>query len=195
MSPGGLSALRRSDAGSAAGPGAGPVWAPTGGIDRLLDGGLPHASAVLESFLEEALNISVSLGSTKNLWQRVSVAVAQPCQELDEQLKQESVLNCDETGWRSDGERRYCDRLFLSLQYPGVEQTNNGAERALRIAVQWRKTGLGNRSALGEIATVRLLTVSQTCPMQGRSTLTYLGSAVSCHLRGVSAPSLLTTFR
>lgn len=62
---------------------------------------------VLESFLEEALNISVSLGSTQNLWQRVSAAVAQPCQELEEQLKQEPVLNSDETGWRSDGERRY----------------------------------------------------------------------------------------
>jgi len=62
---------------------------------------------VLESFLEEALNISVSLGSTQNLWQRVSAAVAQPCLELEEQLKQEPVLNSDETGWRSDGERRY----------------------------------------------------------------------------------------
>lgn len=33
--------------------------------------------------------------------------MAQPCQELEEQLKQEPVLNSDETGWRSDGERRY----------------------------------------------------------------------------------------
>ena len=291
---------------------------------------------VLESFLEEALNISVSLGSTQNLWQRVSAAVAQPCLELEEQLKQEPVLNSDETGWRSDGERRYlwalvarvfvfytvaqtrssevlihllgavfagilcsdrysayfkyqkgraqlcwahlkrdilgiqdfaktteaerfardalalyarlfrlwrkfqgnlitrdqleqrslplqkhwftlaerhldsedravcnlatalfqhCDRLFVFLQYPGVEPTNNGAERALRIAVQWRKTSFGNRSPLGEIATARMLTVSQTCRMQGRSALTYLGSAVACHRRGVSAPSLLTTSR
>ena len=87
------------------------------------------------------------------------------------------------------------DRLFSFLQYPGVEPTNNAAERALRIAVQWRKTSFGNRSALGEIATARLLTVSQTCRMQGRSALTYLGSAVACHRRGAPAPSLLTTSR
>ena len=90
---------------------------------------------------------------------------------------------------------QHCDRLFTFLQYPGVEPTNNAAERALRIAVQWRKTSFGNRSALGEIATARLLTVSQTCRMQGRSALTYLGNAVSCHRRGVSAPSLLTNSR
>ncbi|MHB1838693.1 MAG: hypothetical protein ACYCPD_02940 [Acidobacteriaceae bacterium] len=39
---------------------------------------------------------------------------------------------------------------------------------------------------LGEIATARLLTVSQTCRMQGRSALTYLGNAVASHRRGVS---------
>jgi transposase len=60
---------------------------------------------------------------------------------------------------------QHCDRLFTFLQYPGVEPTNNAAERALRIAVQWRKTSFGNRSALGEIATARLLTVSQTGPI------------------------------
>jgi hypothetical protein len=62
---------------------------------------------VTESFFEQALNISVSLGSTQNLWQQVSAAVAQLCKELEEQLKQEPVLNSDETGWRSDGKRRY----------------------------------------------------------------------------------------
>ncbi|MHB2009954.1 MAG: IS66 family transposase, partial [Acidobacteriaceae bacterium] len=88
---------------------------------------------------------------------------------------------------------QHSDRLFTFPQYPGVEPTNNAAERALRIAVQWRKSSFGNRSALGEIATARLLTVSQTCRMQGRSALTYLGNAVASHRRGVPAPSLLTT--
>jgi transposase len=65
----------------------------------------------------------------------------------------------------------------------------------LRIAVQWRKTSLGNRSAEGEIATARLLTVSQTCRLQNRNVLIYLGSAVSCHQRGLSVPSLLPASR
>jgi transposase len=76
-----------------------------------------------------------------------------------------------------------------------VEPTNNVVERALRIAVQWRKTSFGNRSAQGEIATARLFTVSQTCRMQGRSALIYLSKAVSCHRQGVSVPSLLVTAR
>ena len=59
------------------------------------------------SGLQQALNIPISLGSTQNVWQQVSAAVAQPSQELEEQLKHEPVLNSDETGWRSNGERRY----------------------------------------------------------------------------------------
>jgi transposase len=262
--------------------------------------------------------------------------VAQPCQELEEQLKQEPVLNSDETGWRSDGERRYlwalvaqffvfyivastrstevlvhllgavfkgilcsdrygayfkyqkgqaqlcwahlkrdilgirdfaksteaerfardalalyarlfrlwrkfqsqiitraqlversirlqkdwfslakrhldsedrlvrnlatalyvhCDRLFTFITQPGVEPTNNAAERALRIAVQWRKTSFGNRSTQGEIATARLLTVSQTCRLQNRNALVYLGHAVSCYQSGLPIHSLLPAFR
>ena len=41
--------------------------------------------------------------------------MAQPCQELEEQLKQEPVLNSDETGWRSDGERRYLWALVVRV--------------------------------------------------------------------------------
>jgi transposase len=288
---------------------------------------------VVEAFLQEALHLPISLGSTQNVWQQVSAAVATPYQELEEQLKREPVLNSDETGWRCNGEKRYlwalvaqrfafymvaatrstevlihllgavfagilcsdrysayfkyqakgraqlcwahlkrdilgiqdfaktseaehfaraalalfahlfrlwrkyqdqaitreqllgrsvslqkkwfalaqshldsadrgvrnlatalfqhCDRLFTFLEYPGVEPTNNRAERTLRTAVQWRKTSFGNRSAQGEIATARLLTISQTCRMQGRSVLLYLGAAVLCHRRRQPIPSLL----
>ena len=288
---------------------------------------------VVEAFLQQALNLPISLGSTQNVWQQVSAAVAQPYQQLETQLKHEPVLNSDETGWRNNGEKRYlwalvaqsfafytvsstrsaevlihllgavfagilcsdrysayfkyqaqglaqlcwahlkrdilgiqdfaktteaerfardalalyarlfrlwrkfqgnritrpqllgrslrlqkdwfalaqrhldsadrqvrnlatalfqhCDRLFTFLEYPGVEPTNNRAERTLRIAVQWRKTSFGNRSAQGEIATARLLTVSQTCRMQGRSVLVYLATAVICHRRHQPVPSLL----
>jgi len=48
----------------------------------------------------------------------------------------------------------------------GVEPTNNTAERALRTAVQWRKIMFGNRSADGELAVARLLTVTSTCQLQ-----------------------------
>jgi hypothetical protein len=50
---------------------------------------------------------------------------------------------------------RHCDRLFAFFEYPGVEPTNNSAERALRHAAIWRKGSLGNQSRTGEIATGR----------------------------------------
>src|SRR6202171_3872193 len=53
------------------------------------------------------------------------------------------------------------ERLFTFLELEGVEPTNNSAERALRTGVQWRKICFGNRSANGERATARLLTVTE----------------------------------
>ena len=72
-----------------------------------------------------------------------------------------------------------------------MEPTNNCVEQALRIAVQLRKIIFGNRSAPGEVATARLLTVTQTCRMQGRNALEYLTEAIIRYRRRQSAPSLL----
>jgi transposase len=287
---------------------------------------------VVEAFLEHVLGISMSLGSTQKCWELASAAVAQPCQALEQQLKNESVLNSDETGWRNNGEKRYlwalvarnfvfytvdqtrssavlihllgavfagilcsdrfsayfkyhkglsqlcwahlkrnilgiqefakttdaqrfcrdalalyarlfrlwrkfqgclidreqlilrsiplqkrwfalaeqyldsddkevrnmatalfqhCGRLFTFIEHPGVEPTNNCVEQALRIAVQLRKIIFGNRSAQGELATARLLTVTQTCKMQGRHALAYLTEAIIRYRRHQPAPSLL----
>jgi len=85
----------------------------------------------------------------------------------------------------------HCERLFTFLEQEGVEPTNNVAERALRTAVQWRKISFGNRSRNGELATARLLTVTQTCKRQQRHVLGYLTDAVRCHRRQVPVPSLL----
>jgi transposase len=287
---------------------------------------------VVEAFLEHVLGISMSLGSTQKCWEQASAAVAQPCQELEQQLKNEPVLNSDETGWRNNGEKRYlwalvarnfvfytvaktrssavlihllgavfagilcsdrfsayfkyhkglsqlcwahlkrnilgiqdfakttdaqrfcrdalalyarlfrlwrkfqgslidrdqlilrsiplqkrwfalaeqyldsddkevrnlatalfqhCGRLFTFIEQPGVEPTNNCVEQALRIAVQLRKIIFGNRSAQGEVATARILTVAQTCRMQGRNALAYLTEAIIRHRSHQPAPSLL----
>jgi transposase len=83
------------------------------------------------------------------------------------------------------------EHLFTFIHQEGVEPTNNAAERALRIAVQWRKVMFGNRSKQGELTVARLLTVSQTCLRQKRSALEYLAEAIRCHRREKPAPSLL----
>jgi transposase len=287
---------------------------------------------VVEALLAQVLGIEISLGSTQKCWEEASQAVAAPCQELERQLKNEPVLNADETGWRTNGAKRflwvfvaaryvvytvaatrssevlirllgpvfqgilcsdrfsaylkyhqgkaqfcwahlkrnllglveftksstverfcrdalaqharlfrlwhkfcggqidrsqlilrsipiqkrivelaerhldsqrrevrnlatalfeYNERLFTFLEEEGVEPTNNSAERALRTGVQWRKICFGNRSATGELATARLLTVAETCDLQQVNTLSYVAAAIACHRRRQRAASLL----
>ena len=86
---------------------------------------------------------------------------------------------------------QHFERFFTFLRAEGVEPTNNAAERALRCAVQWRKTSFGSRSANGEIAVARLLTVTRTCRMQNRQPLRYLAAAIRSHRKALPAPSLL----
>jgi transposase len=82
------------------------------------------------------------------------------------------------------------DKLFTFIEHEGVEPTNNVSERAMRLFVLIRKITYGNRSAKGEIALARLLTVTQTCKLQQRPLLSYLLTAVHCHRRRQPAPSL-----
>jgi len=287
---------------------------------------------VVEALLAQVLGIEISLGSTQKCWEEASQAVAAPCQELEQQLKDEPVLNVDETGWRTNGDKRFLwafvavryvvytvaptrgsevlirllgavfqgvlcsdrfsaylkyhsgkaqfcwahlkrnllgiveftkssaverfcrdalaeharlfrlwhkfrsgqiargqlllrsipiqkrifalaerhldsphrevrnlaralfehnERLFTFVEQEGVEPTNNSAERALRTGVQWRKICFGNRSANGELATARLLTVAETCDLQRLNILAYLSAAIACHRSRQQAASLL----
>ena len=292
---------------------------------------------VVQRFLEGTLQIPISLGSTHHAWEEASAAVAAPCQELEQALRQQPVLNCDETGHRTNGAkrwlwalvaptfivytiasrgsevltrllgpafagvlgsdwlqtyltyaagrrqlcwahftrnlksahelattasaRRFClealalqarlfrlwrrfrgdppargtpltrvqliaktlpvekqffalaerhvnaadadvsnlaralcvhhEPFFTFLHEPGVEPTNNAAERAIRPAVQWRKIMFGTRSEDGERAVARLLTVTRTCQLRQLDALAYLTAAIQCHRRRQWVPSLL----
>ena len=81
--------------------------------------------------------------------------------------------------------------FFTFVHQDGVEPTNNVAERALRTAVQWRKIMFGNRSAAGELAVARLLTVTRTCQLQQLNALAYLTAAIHCHRRRQAVATLL----
>jgi transposase len=89
------------------------------------------------------------------------------------------------------------DRLWPALwtfvDEPGVDPTNNAAERALRPAVLWRKGSYGTQSDAGDRVVERLLTVTATCRQHGRSALAYLTAACAAAQRGLPAPSLLPT--
>ena len=62
---------------------------------------------MVRELLEQVLAIPLSLGSIQNSWEEASEAVAEPCAELERQLRHEPVVNSDETGYRTSGEKRW----------------------------------------------------------------------------------------
>jgi Transposase IS66 family len=62
---------------------------------------------VVQRLLEGALQIPMSLGSTPHAWEEANAAVAAPCDELQQALPQQPVLNGDETGHRTNGQKRW----------------------------------------------------------------------------------------
>ena len=75
-------------------------------------------------------------------------------------------------------------------RHPGVEPTNNHAERSLRGAVIYRKLSLGSQSEAGERRIERLLSAHTTCRLQHRSLFAYLTDALTAHARGDPVPLL-----
>lgn len=86
---------------------------------------------------------------------------------------------------------KYWDNLWVFTEVPGVEPTNNRAERALRRAVLWRRGSQGSRSQEGAVFVQRILTAGATCQQYGRSLLDYLTTVCEAALHGRPVPSLL----
>ncbi len=80
--------------------------------------------------------------------------------------------------------------LWTFTEIEGIEPTNNTAERALRPAVIFRKLSFGTQSEAGSRFIERMLTVSETCRLQGRSVYQWLIEAVEASLHKNPAPSL-----
>jgi transposase len=110
------------------------------------------------------------------------------------------MLETLKQGRRSRNRRtaRFCDRvlgvypaLWTFVMRPGVDPTNNHAERVLRRAVLWRRRAFGCASASGCRFVERILTVVQTVRLQKRSVFHYLKEAIVAHRAGHTAPRLL----
>jgi transposase len=80
--------------------------------------------------------------------------------------------------------------LWTFAKHPGVQPTNNHAERALRGAVIYRKLSLGSQSEHGEQRIARLLSAHATCRLQRRSLHAYLIDALNAHAHGDPTPLL-----
>lgn len=76
------------------------------------------------------------------------------------------------------------ESLWVFLHEEGVEPTNNHAERMLRYAVLWRKRSLGTQSEKGNLWVERILSVRQTCRLNGNSSFEVLVHAMTCHFNG-----------
>jgi transposase len=81
--------------------------------------------------------------------------------------------------------------LWTFTRLPGVPATNNASERALRHAVMWRRTSYGTQTDHGDRLVERLLTVRETCRLQGRRMHDYLTAAINADLHGQPIPALL----
>ena len=64
--------------------------------------------------------------------------------------------------------------LFTFLHCPGLDATNNAAERAARPIVIARKTWGGNRTPLGAITQKILASILRSCWQQGKDTFSRL---------------------
>lgn len=81
--------------------------------------------------------------------------------------------------------------LWTFVRRPGVEPTNNAAERALRHGVLWRHTSFGTHSPEGSRFVERVLTVRDTLRQQQRNVLEYLTATSQAALGNQPPPSLL----
>jgi transposase len=81
--------------------------------------------------------------------------------------------------------------LWTFVWEPGVDPTNNCAERPLRRAVLWRRRSFGTQSEAGSQFVERILTTVTTLRQQRRDVLDYLTAACTAAIRKDPAPSLL----
>lgn len=83
------------------------------------------------------------------------------------------------------------EALWTFVDVPGVEPTNNVAERTIRPYVLWRKSSFGTQSERGNLFVERMMTVSATCKQQEINVIDYVTEAIRAQLFSEPAPSLL----
>ena len=115
----------------------------------------------------------------------------QPVQARVDLLLQDGLLADTKTAGFCKNLRKIWPALWTFARVPGVEPTNNDAERALRPAVIWRRTSFGCHSSAGSRFAERILTVVATLRRQGRNVLAFIEEACRAAIAGDPAPELL----
>src|SRR5262249_30599260 len=107
------------------------------------------------------------------------------------QLEAGSTCGCAKTAGTCRELLAVESALWTFVRVADIEPTNNAAERALRHAVQWRKTSYGTESESGSRFVEKILTIVATCRQQGRNVLDCLTECCRAYLSGDQIPSLL----
>lgn len=107
------------------------------------------------------------------------------------QLRRRAACSCAKTAATCGELLKQEKKLWTFAWVEGVEPTNNGPERTLRHAVQWRKSSGGTDSPVGSRFVERMLGVVATCRQQGRNALAFVTQCCEVQLHGRHTPSLL----
>ena len=79
-------------------------------------------------------------------------------------------------------------KLWTFTRIPGMEPTNNLAERDLRKLVVWRKKSCGTQSDRGQRFVERITSIAETIRRHGQNTLRFIQDAVAKFFSGKPAP-------
>jgi transposase len=111
--------------------------------------------------------------------------------EFREELSRGTRCGCPKTAATCQELLKVEAALWTFVRVPGIELTNNAAERGLRHAVQWRKTSYGTDSVAGSHFVENILTVVASCRQQERNVLEYLTHCCQALYAETPPPSLL----
>lgn len=140
---------------------------------RVRDGTLTHAEfKALIQPLRDGLQEELQAAAALSIGDKEKTPLAKTVRTCRQLLKVESAL-------------------WTFVDSPGVEPTNNHAERALRPAVIWRRTSFGSQSKAGSLFVSRMLTVVTSVKAQQRDVLEFLTQSCRAARTGLPAPSLI----
>jgi transposase len=86
---------------------------------------------------------------------------------------------------------KHWDAMWTFVKTPGVEPTNNHAERELRRLVMWRQRCFGTQSDRGQRFVERMMTVTHTLRKLGRGVLQFLQESFEAMIGNRAAPLLI----
>jgi transposase len=124
-------------------------------------------------------------------WETFGRRMTRLRREVRQTLENGSRCRCAKTSATCFEILKVEEGLWTFARVPGIEPTNNAAERALRFAVIWRRISGGTDSERGSRFVERTLSVVATCRQQDRNVMEYLTSCFEAEHQGQSIPSLL----